>query len=147
MEKLDQLQNVIQEYNDRLTHLKTEVVAQFEDSLKYIFKLIFEEYQDVERIVWVQYTPYFNDGDPCVFGYRSLDVYPFGFSETQEAQEEGLDGTNWYGDYSPTDKYPLLTQMDNIFQESEDLLLFMFGDHVQITVTRDGLTVEGYEHD
>lgn len=147
MEKLNQLQNVIQEYNDRLTHLKTEVVAQFEDSLKHIFKLIFKEYQDIERIIWVQYTPYFNDGDPCVFKYRSLDAYPFGFSETPEAQEEGLDGTKWYGDYFPTDKYPLLKQMDDVFRESEDLLLFMFGDHVEVTVTRDGLTVDWYEHD
>jgi hypothetical protein len=45
----------------------------------------------VDAIVWHQYTPYFNDGDPCVF-HMSLNGFVFKSSqEEEEAEPEGFD--------------------------------------------------------
>ena len=43
-------------------------------ALKDGFRLIFEEYPFLGRVAWAQYTPYFNDGDACVFGVNEPQV-------------------------------------------------------------------------
>lgn len=53
-----------------------------------ILKPLFE-YPGVESIYWTQYTPYFNDGDPCVFHvhfepYINYDTEEDGDPEDQE---------------------------------------------------------------
>lgn len=36
------------------------------------FQAFFSSHPDVKAIEWTQYTPGFNDGDPCQFGVRDL---------------------------------------------------------------------------
>ena len=33
--------------------------------LKTAFRAVFERHPNVRSLTWTQYTPYFNDGDPC----------------------------------------------------------------------------------
>lgn len=37
------------------------------DEVKPLFQGLFDEFPELTVVGWVQYTPYFNDGDPCVF--------------------------------------------------------------------------------
>ncbi len=44
----------------------------------------------VEAIRWTQYTPYFNDGDPCIFSAAGLYVLPDGAKDdTEDDDYEG----------------------------------------------------------
>lgn len=51
------------------------------------FKRFFEKYPQVAGIRWTQYTPYFNDGDPCSFGVGEFlfKLAPEGLTELQMA--------------------------------------------------------------
>lgn len=169
---------------------------------------------------WTQYTPYFNDGEPCIFDvnepwFRTVaDVENADRAEAREQRERGLAamrvavnaGTlhpdvlaraeeeaaeadeDYDYDYEDNDSFvlssyggghPTLGKRDRTFDfESrthingaytgpdearydrvraladaieggafDDVLLDAFGDHAQITVTRDGVTVREYSHD
>jgi hypothetical protein len=92
---------------------------------------------DIESFSWTQYTPYFNDGDVCVF--RVNYDYPKINGESA-------------GDYYKQPEYEVKRELERnvadflgIFDESD--LNYLFGDHVEITVSAEGTTVEEYEHD
>lgn len=66
-------------------------------------RAIFEEYGDlIHQFGWIQYTPFFNDGDPCTFSMRGLaiiakeDLAPL-------LEKTGLD---------PSDTYEVQSAMD-----------------------------------
>ena len=125
-----------------------------------MFKELFDKSEKIESFGWVQYTPYFNDGDTCEFRVRCDDPYVNG---------EYIDECDWYdwrikyylkGD----EKYAnLLTENPELDIESykvveefisvinsipEDFLKDLFGDHAQITIHKDGrVEVDEYEHD
>lgn len=53
----------------------TEIRQQMQEEAKKVFKVganeLFERYPDMVSFSWRQYTPYFNDGEPCEFGVRT----------------------------------------------------------------------------
>lgn len=67
-------------------------------------------YNDVRAIGWTQYTPFFNDGEPCVFrsgdvyvslrgvevDENTLDLYDYGWMEDDTENN----GRVWLSDYS-----------------------------------------------
>lgn len=121
---------------------------------------------------WRQYTPYFNDGDPCTFGAHGtwvrtttdqdadddyLDVWGSHPSLGQMTGGEWVDNPDGYGRTKVGEKYEgpdearyqrckaLEKAIDG--GEFDDVLLNAFGDHANITIRRDGIEVEFYEHD
>lgn len=130
----------------------------------------------VEAVRWSQYTPYFNDGDPCVFSVREAEVR---FSEdetddeedgdTDEEVEDDEDDEDDYDrgdfvsiydmtDYDPktrestvepqfTNAYKVLKAFNDAVDHFEDLLRTSFGDHAEITATKKGFNVGEYSHD
>src|SRR5690349_7857045 len=36
---------------------------------------LFEKYPTLKSFGWAQYTPYFNDGDECIFGVNDENIY------------------------------------------------------------------------
>lgn len=122
---------------------------------------------------WRQYTPYFNDGDPCVFGAHGLRVRTVedGDESSGEDDEDG-DEDKLDLDYHPTLSPRRWNEKAGRFEdidlapgkaatyarcraladaidsgEFDEVLLEAFGDHADIAVKRDGITVEFYEHD
>jgi hypothetical protein len=43
--------------------------------------------------------------------------------------------------------YEALSDLESALQSNEEACLAAFGDHVEVTVTRDGIEVEEYSHD
>lgn len=134
---------------------QTEAQTMFKESLKSFFELN----PGINALRWTQYTPYFNDGDACVF--RVGDVY---FTNAKGNQ---LDDIGSWGEYEGNDegvwaesycKYltgklgvnvescEFISSMINS-SEMEDIMEMMFGDHVSVTVTREGIDVTDYDHD
>lgn len=159
MNTINKMNEVIAEFARQRQEFQT--IAQ--NNLKAVFKEFFDETPEIKVIKWTQYTPYFNDGDPCYFSvheptfsncddsnlvstYGELDM------SEDEAEQEGLFA--FEGTWSRPDNLPkhVVENTDKLCEfinasEMEDVLLAVFGDHVCVTVTRDGIDVEEYSHD
>lgn len=126
---------------------------------------------DDEAIVsfgWAQYTPYFNDGEPCVFSANSVwvrttwdgevsdgDRYKFEITDTHptlgtrrwdDAHHKFVDAP---GEHYDEARYERCRAVGAAIDGGhfDDALIDLFGDHANIAVTREGITVEFYEHD
>lgn len=118
-------------------------------------------HEDVEGIRWYQCTPYFNDGDACVFRsfgayVRIADQFPRG-GDYEDGYLSRWDNQLAGGkDYEiPALQHPRHPVADSVAALDEALtagsfdhfLLKTFGDHATVTMTRDKVEVEFYEHD
>lgn len=163
---------------DALIEEQRALKAKFQAEAQGIFKDTMKEFFDknpgITALKWTQYTPYFNDGDECVF--RVNDVY------FTNAPEDELENITAWGEYEGEDESVWVSQniayvlnsgskyyqeeaakiraaggfdedscnlIDKMIQsgEMEEIMKEMFGDHVVITATRDGFDVNDYEHD
>jgi hypothetical protein len=140
------LADVVSNYNRELKKLKEEMCERFKEELRTAFKTVFAEYPNVTRLVWTQYTPYFNDGDPCVFSVNDLNVFDETCAESDDDDDDYYDGV-YVGWGEGAERYPLLKNIGDSLSRADDLLLEMFGDHCKITVTPEGIDVEEYDHD
>jgi len=126
---------------------------QMQVQLKALFASFFQTHPEVVGICWEQYTPYFNDGDPCEFR-----VGDFLYTTSQETWDEayssydleGENGGELYNTYSSNQgEFPaayvefgkLLASIPDEVYEA------MFGDHVTIKASRTGFDVSEYSHD
>jgi len=166
----------IQEFKEKKAQI-AEQQKELQNSLKSVFnkgtKELFDKYPShLGQIFWTQYTPYFNDGDPCEFtmgefyvnGQESCDYNKDApeFLNSLYTEEELVIRGNW----KPIDRYdykpfenglsPERIEEFRIMEEEVQNFLnlfdyedyrFMFGEHVEITITKDGISVEEYCHD
>lgn len=145
--------------------------------LEPLFRAVLED-PYIREFGWTQYTPYFNDGDPCYFRVGDMWVLTVDDPSDEEIEEEGIDveeysviyGHQTLGDidrkwvtredgarervdagYTGTRPeefaraYALARAIDSEAFDAE--LLAAFGDHATVMITREGITVEHYEHD
>lgn len=111
-----------------------------------VFRPVFEKHPELESFSWSQYTPYFNDGEECTFHVRDIDEIN-GFND--DSDEWGSQVINGWGKNAVLgplhDAYDLACK--TLSSISDDLLQKILGDHVRVTVTRDGIQTEEYDHD
>jgi len=120
----------IKELNEMRDQYYKALQAEGSDAIIEECQAFFEKNPDIKALGWLQYTPSFNDGEPCTFGVGELHV-------TTEDNYEDLDLYEW--EYcSDDDLY------GNILS-NEDLLLTVFGDDKQIIITRDGIDISYYD--
>jgi hypothetical protein len=140
--------------------------------LHYLDSLL--ELEEVAKVRWNQYTPYFNDGDACVFNVHSPEVLLA--VEAEEANEDDedwdYDEGRWRGPYdlftygwgeswqerNESGKYEVAgvdtTKVKKRLQELEDemnyhevILSDRFGDPAEVTYDGEKFVVEHYSHD
>lgn len=149
----------IEETAAELAAARKKHITAGKEILKKAFAAIFEKYPDVRAITWTQYTPYFNDGDACVFsvgdmwildeaGYKSWQDDGGGYAEEYAC-------TRW--NYNREDyESPLSNEQVDEIEDflsrlrstvGDDVFEKMFGDHAEITAEREGFKVEEYRHD
>lgn len=114
---------------------------------------------------WKQYTPYFNDGDPCTFGvgtpwFRTTSDLDQDETYSLELLSHPTLGGERY-DAATRSFLPVVRTPEAIATYGrckvlndaveggafEDVLLEAFGDHAIVKVKPTGITVEFYEHD
>lgn len=153
------------EYKDDIKELVKEMEAfrkeyqkKGQSVLKKAFKTFFNEHPDIKTITWAQYTPYFNDGDECIFSLKDAycskmklteadisDPYDLDGYEEDESDEVRLQGNGGYK-YDSKQRRAVekfmeqMSQLDDIFKE-------LFDDHVWVIATEDGFEVHEYEHE
>jgi hypothetical protein len=122
--------------------------------LKKEFRNFFEATPEVESVRWTQYTPSFNDGDPCVFQMGELQYKSAEREVTEENEDEddgdedgeGFRGCYWYNGKSDVSKdtQKKLEKLENLINRTQDVMELVFGDGVEITASQDGFETEEY---
>ena len=143
----EEMGSIIEEYNKA----KQSFIEKGKVILKQAMKSYFEENPKIAAITWTQYTPFFNDGEPCTF--RIGDLWPLtksglkAFKEDSGYGEEYSIGYEYDEDLTPEEIKLAETGAGNIAQMPDDIFEDLFGDHVYVIATKKGFTVEEYEHD
>lgn len=119
-------------------------------------KILFDNYPVLASFSWTQYTPYFNDGDSCVFTVNDyITVTDIDGNEQEDVTAWSVRhyaerGTDWQGKpYTPSElDLAAVATCDFLAEfETEDYLM-MFGDHTKVTVHRDGrVDTDDYHHE
>lgn len=170
MSKLSKrFEKLVKEQNELKQKFQQEGQALFKDA----FLEFFDKNPNINAVMWNQYTPYFNDGDECVFsvtGPRFTNAKDDDLNDISSYGEyEGENETIWVTDgtseltsdrpyYKKTqDKVAASGGVDIdscIFLEKlflddamEEILKALFDDHNHIIATRSGFDVSEYEHD
>jgi hypothetical protein len=137
-----------------------EAKKAMEKVAKNAFNEITEEFfdanPDIQSFGWTQYTPYFNDGDECVFSAH-VDYPTVTFiSESGKIikfNDNYCEMTDSNGDEVNYDLYEKeakkqAKEVSKFFKPFDQAdLKTLFGDHIEVIVTRKGVTTEDYEHD
>ena len=157
LQELKQKQKELKEIKNQILEKSNEVFDEF-------CKDIFTKSPRLSSFGWSQYTPYFNDGDTCVFSVNIDYLYING---------QSVDDSEWinkknitkYGEWNREKKeYIGREEEDNpnydqelvdIYEEissflsnfDNDFYMSKFGDHVEITITSTGIDVLECEHD
>jgi hypothetical protein len=154
----------LKEKQSQISKLKSDVIEISSDIFEDFYKYIFDKYPTLESFGWTQYTPYFNDGETCVF-YTNTSYININGECVDEAdwsqKTKIIDWGTWNKD---TRKYEGRVEEDNHDYDSilteasneivdflgrfdNDFYLSKFGDHAEITVTKDGVDISDYDHD
>lgn len=147
---------------------KKEFSKKAQDALKVEFKNFFNKHESVKTIEWTQYTPYFNDGDECLFSVGAPSFY--GDKNVDNDNSDPTDNCIVYNlrrvsnsryDHNARKQLPaersLTPEEDSLLNDANDLkeliyeladdMKIMFGDHVSVVANREGFSVSEYEHD
>lgn len=142
-----------EEIKEKQNKLKEEMRELGENFFKEYSKKIFEDFPIVREFGWTQYTPFFMDGDPCVFGVNDALIY---FEGDETNPDDDLYGEDGYYYISPYNKPEVeYTEKDRAYKAvcsvvhgvDDDVFQSMFGDHVKIRVTKDKIEIEDYDHE
>lgn len=135
----------LKKLNSMITETRKQVAAKAQIIIKEAFKDLFDAHPEIEAIRWTQFTPYFNDGEPCEFSVSYWSIKATGLKSKYETDEPG----EFLDEYSLSEEnqskfkdiYELFGLLDN------DAMLVTFGDHAEITATKDGFEVDSCDHD
>ena len=168
------------EFNNLLAEQR-QLTAKFQAIAQEMFKGLTKEFfvknPGITAVRWTQYTPYFNDGDECVFSVNTPYVTNCPLDQLDdltkwgeyEGDDENIfsinnitwvmetDSSYWQKDKKLINALVAENQIDvqSVVQfteaivdsEMEDIMRATFGDHVMVTATRDGFDVEECDHD
>lgn len=155
MSELNEIEDLLQVMQKDIEKIKKEYQKTSQEKFKLVVKTIFEKWGDrLDSIQWVQYTPYFNDGEACEFDVH--DVVPVPKFEEDFDFEYGPDSyyvKEHIEDHSKNKKEDFAEfeamEKDVVVLNSidDEIMKEMFGDHVLVKVTKDKIETEDYSHD
>jgi len=194
MKAIEKLQGL----TDQIRHMKEQIAKDGATLIGRAAKEILDQYPAVVGFQWTQYTPYFNDGNPCEFSVGELYVFiedpekvkewaekkaawedknstAQGLSEEQlqklgikvepwvepgpfDMCKWGADEGEYVSTYDPNvvrerAKYgPCWNDIVSLAKwigdgTNEDVMETVFGDHVKVSITRNGVETKEYKHD
>lgn len=150
-QNLETLQKQIEE---QIKPLKEEYQKKAGAALYKLAEAIFDKHTQIVGLHWLQYTPYFNDGDACVFhvrcegdviinlnGVEYETVYGY-FDDVPKELEETLESIHLEAKED-------LRVFTNFIDNNEELMQELFGDHCKVIIRKGSKTVEveTYDHD
>lgn len=154
----------VQEKQKEINSLKKELLKKSEEAFFKGAKQIFETCPQLDSVSWTQYTPYFNDGDETIFSVNTSYLEVNG-KYTDEDDSLSPTVIKSYGTYNRnlrvyegrveepnpnynktlSDSVDMMSKFLEVFDE--DFYKSQFGDHVKVTITKEGIDTEEYEHE
>lgn len=157
------LQSLTSSLNDFSTkkqafnEMKNKLIQDFRESLNGLAVEIFKTIPQLKAISWIQYTPYFNDGDECVFSIREVIFYNFipdrYFRYAEEFEDDEYPENYWAAsDYElnknkttlSKEEIAFLKQFESTINQNREFIKEIFGDHSKIIWNADGITIKDY---
>lgn len=147
---------MLRDLNKELAQLVAKRKAVVDTYFSECTAAVFEQHPVLESFGWRQYTPYFNDGDPCVFRACTADFVINGLDQYEADAPDGSKNAKGekcslyeYMTTNPRAPMSLAYKAVEKFlsQLTDDDFEHLFGDHVEVTVTRKGVEVTDYDHD
>jgi len=132
----------------KLKEVRDELAIAAKDYFKEKVNALFAQHPALQSFSWVQYTPYFMDGDVCEFGVQKELVELNGMTEDNETLNYKVYNKN--KGYEPKDDDVSRGgyAAENLIGSFADVdMKRMFGDHVQVQATREGITTQEYDHE
>lgn len=114
-----------------------EMRTRGEKLVKEEIERFFTDNPKLQGIVWQQYAPSFNDGDPCYFSVHD-------FYATCGGDDVDMDEVSEYEGWSDSDgkdQRRLADELSSLIND-EDLLKCAFGEHALVTITRKGKGIQ-----
>ena len=162
------LDSLMTQYKSLILQLQMTGKAQLEKELIDFFT----KCKIITAIKWRQYTPYFNDGDECIFRVQELEYKILKTSipancgcganltpkdkfcsQCGQATAYSVNESDWLESYSlnrqkiPGLDVELVGATALKLSSSDDILNILFGDHVEVTATVAGILTKPYEHE
>lgn len=154
------LDTLLSEFNQ----YKQEFQSQAQEKFKEYFIEFWGKNPAIKAVIWTQYAPYFNDGDPCTFRVNAANFTNAEGDDLSDVSRGGeYEGENesiWC-DYHFGGTWGL-PKPDGVDEEStkqlsglirssemESVMEMMFGSDSKVIATREGFQVEDIsgEHD
>lgn len=154
----------LKEKQEQIKKLKKEMLEASNKVFTEMTGILFKDHPKLKSFSWVQYTPYFNDGDTCTFSagtnYISINGENVDDAEWLSPVKVKSWGT-WNREakvYEGREEVPNLDydkELADAVEEireflshfDDDFFLSQFGDHAMITITENGVSIDEYEHD
>jgi hypothetical protein len=137
--------SVLKNYTEAKKKMKAalaEANAIVKDAFLEVAAGVFSRYPALESFSWTQYTPYFNDGDECVF--RTNTEYP----ELSFVDGASIDLNYGGNEADEAARAKEIAAVQTLLaQFDEDDYKRVFGDHVKVTVSRTGIDTDAYDHE
>ena len=112
-------------------------------------KELFEAHPALQNFAWLQYTPYFNDGDPCYFRINEDCISVNGISDDDL---EYVSGKGYV--YDDVEEFEGIDDPSKLMDEISKLICSVDQDCLErygegrVVVHRDGtVEIEDYDHD
>jgi hypothetical protein len=139
----------IKSIKENINKLREEAKKKVESIFKTAALELFVEHPVLKSISWSQYTPYFNDGDICYFSsHHDYATIKFVASDESEDEDDGYDEEG-FDESSATPEQLKAGNAAETFLGNfdDDDMENLFGDHVKVIITKDGIEVEDYDHE
>ncbi|NTF18062.1 hypothetical protein G6L37_06565 [Agrobacterium rubi] len=161
------------DYNKQVKQIRDNTKAQAQSIIKDVFADFFVKQPKVYGIGWTQYTPYWSDGEECKFSVNDIKLFLSEDSYNDDDYQEGdqdlhrdrafYAGRN--GDQDEVDEIDakiasfggdevynaavldfanIVSVLRSIRKEHMEML---YGDHVSVLYTAEGVTVAEYDHE
>jgi hypothetical protein len=154
--KNDKLKNLVTLVED----LKKKMQADGKEALQVAFNEFFNNHPTAEKIIWTQYTPYFNDGDACTFGVNDFEL-KLNVPLSKNDEDDDDNDSYHYGDgdaasdlqdnknISAEDKAMCddFHELEKSCMKVKVVLETIFGDHCTVIASRKGFDIHEFEHD
>jgi predicted SnoaL-like aldol condensation-catalyzing enzyme len=160
----------VEEIKAKAAAYKQAMQESGKEAVKELFSEFFGANPEIQAVRWRQYTPYFNDGEPCEFSIHEMYAKPAkavtagtgtpvdddgsNGGEDEDLDDEDEEDGDYkdgfianYDDNFPKKSKPTFQALERAANELEEVLRLVFGDHVQVIATREGFEVEEYEHE
>jgi hypothetical protein len=139
-----------EEMKNQLVELRKKMSSVAKSTMEAGAKELFAKYPELTSFGWKQYTPSFNDGDPCRFTCCARWPYINGlnpdYSYKCEDDEELDDDEEKLAKVKTQNFDEILKAVTaHLSQFEEEDLETMYGDSVKIIVTREGVETEYYD--